>query len=37
MAQSIRQVDGPTSSEYRFCIAITVNGASRLATTVRAH
>jgi predicted transposase YbfD/YdcC len=37
MVQSIREVDGHTSSEYRYYIASTGNGARRLATAVRAH
>jgi predicted transposase YbfD/YdcC len=37
LVQSIREIDGHTSSEYRCSIASTGNDARRLATAVRGH
>ena len=37
MVQSVREVDGHTSSEYRYYIASTGNDAKRFATAVRGH
>jgi predicted transposase YbfD/YdcC len=37
MVQSIREIDGHTSSEYRYYIASTGKDAQRFATAIRGH